>query len=167
MMSLKYLRKILVIIFLAASAVFMSCDMFKDTENYDINIMIICSGTGSQQFTSTFMVDDRALLPYPLQTGFTFYPAGKISAATITATRADSTDTLIIMVYKNGKVDEKGYAVLQSCNTSSTSTYCSDTATLVYKVTDDNKTESAAGSSSSSSSSSTSTSSSSSTTSGG
>ncbi len=136
MKLLKNLRQVSIIITLAATLVFMSCDMFEDTEDYDISIMIICSGSASQEFKATVILDGKIPISLPPSTNDVIIPAGKISTATITATRTDSEDSLLILVYKDNELDEKGFALLETCTTGGTTT-CSDTLNLAYKVTDD------------------------------
>lgn len=157
-MLLKKIRKFPVMILLAASMVFLSCDMFEDTDDYDISIFIICSGSGGELFNVTIIPDGKTPITVSGLPSQTFYPAGKITAATITATREDPKDSLMILVYKDNKLDDKGVAILPTCSSSSTTTYCSDTLVLQYEVDqeDTDKTSGTSGSTSSSSSSSTS-----------
>ncbi|HNW29430.1 MAG TPA: hypothetical protein PKN50_13215 [Spirochaetota bacterium] len=161
MMKLIFFRKILVILFIAAGAVFMSCDMFKDTDDYDINIFIICSGSGGELFNATIIIDGKTPITINGLQSQAVFPAGKISSATITATREASEDSLMILVYKDNELDEKGFAPLPTCTSSSSTTYCSDTLVLQYKVDqeDTDKTSGTAASTSTSSSSSSSSSS--------
>jgi hypothetical protein len=147
------------IIILTFALLFLSCDVFKDTTNYKINIFFICSGTGGELFNVTIISDGKTPITASNLLSQTLYPAGKITTATITATRQKSADSLMILVYKDNKLDDKGFAILPTCTSSSTTTYCSDTLTLAYKVTDDNETKAVSGSSTTSSSSSSSSSS--------
>ena len=154
--------RLVVFLMLTFTAIFLSCDIFKDTDNYDVSIVFICSGgtgTDTGKFDVTILTDGKyqSLLPISNLVSQAYYPAGKITTATITATRKDSTDTLMIMVYVDRKLDSKGFSYLPSCTsgTSTTTTYCSNTLSMAWKYTPPSS-ESVSGSTSSSSTSSTS-----------
>jgi hypothetical protein len=160
---------LLTILVLTAAFMLPSCQ-WTSTDDYEITIVIM--GSGSQtatnnynKFNATMLVDDKpplsfgSLLSNPKKANSNTYfvlPVGKIKTATITATRANYDSTLTIMVYKDNKMDEKGVGLLSTCNATST-TSCSNTLNLVYKVDqkDTDKTKGASASSTTTSSTST------------
>ncbi len=152
---LKYFPKTSITIVLTIIALFPSCDAFKDTTDYKINLFLICTGstTSSHIFSATVILDDDTPIALSDLSGSMVIPAGKIKTATITLTRADSSDSLMILAYKDNKLDEKGYSILPTCTTSSTTTYGSNTLAFQYKVSDD-KTSSTSGTATTSTSSS-------------
>jgi hypothetical protein len=174
------LLKLPVILALALSAFFFSCDMFQDVKN-DIVVTIQCSGGTSllvkNQFTGSIIADTDYTYYLPTITPATnpdpnggdgalfMSGAADIETLTVTATKLDETSTLTIMVYKNWEFADKGYATLPSCTTTGT-TSCTNSITFTWKLNTENDTTKSTSGSSSSSSSSTSSSSSSSSSSG-
>jgi len=176
-------KKFVFPIILALAAVFLipSCEL-KDPDDYELFVIVMGSGSntsitcdcpdpdnpGSTQpcecgyntFTTTTVVDNKPPLTFSSlptinesDNTILILPAGKAKIITMTAQRKTSDSTLSIMVYKDNELDEKGVAILPTCNTSSTTT-CSNTKEFIYKVdqddTDDTKSASASSSSSSS-----------------
>ncbi|MBN1498388.1 MAG: hypothetical protein JXA07_16570 [Spirochaetes bacterium] len=166
-------KKLIFPIILTLAAVFLipSCEL-KDPDDYEI--MIIVMGNGSttpgdiadplyptyNKFSTTILVDGKPPLPFispdvfpPERSTLLIIPAGKIKTATITAQRINSDSTLMIMIYKDNELDEKGVGLLPTCTSTLTSS-CSNTLNLIYKVDEDDPddTEGASASSSSSSS---------------
>lgn len=149
------------IVALAVSFLSLSCNL-KDPDNYKIMIIVMGSGsttstnTDFNKFSATILLDDKPPLTFasmPATNGagvntWLLIPAGKITTATITATRTNSDSTLTILVYKDNELDEKGVGLLSTCNVTST-TSCSNTLNLIYKVDseDTDKTKSASASS--------------------
>ncbi len=160
MNAMNFFQKTSITIALTIAALFLSCDTFEDTSDYKINLFLICTGgtTSSHLFSATVILDDDTPIALSELSGSMVIPAGKIKTATITLTRADSSDSLMILAYKDNKLDEKGYSILPTCTTSSTTTYCSNTLAFQYKVSDD-KSSSTSGTTTTSTSSSSSTSS--------
>jgi hypothetical protein len=145
---------ILAILALTAVCTSLSCQL-KDPDNYDVNIIVMANGStvaDYNKFTATFLVDDKppiTLTSIPDVNGqditaWLYIPCGNIKTATITATRVNSDASLSILIYKNNELDQKGVALLATCNATST-TSCSNTLNLVYKVDqqDADKTKSA------------------------
>lgn len=130
----KYLSRTAVIIALSLSAILLSCDVFEDTSDYDVTIFIVCSGGAAQGFDATIILDGKTPIPLNGNEGELIFPAGKITAATISVTRDESDATLMILVYKDNELDEKGLALLDTCTSSSSTTYCSDTLSLQWEV---------------------------------
>ena len=128
---MKRVRHILIILVIAMLPLFFSCEI--DTgETNDIDIMIICSGGTTNDYSYDLILDNKVPLSNLNGAEMTIIPAGNIEKATISVTRSDETSSLTIAIYNNNEFDDNGYAALDSCSTSSTS--CSNTLSLQYEV---------------------------------
>lgn len=136
-------RHTILILMITFSALTVSCDFFADSD-YDINIMVTCNGGASDDFTVSYLIDDKIPLTFSLigTNLMTVFPAGNIKKAMITATKSDTTSALTILVFKDGEVDKNGVATLASCVSGGT-TSCSNTLVLNYEVNkkDEDKTK--------------------------
>jgi hypothetical protein len=148
MKAKKYAPQVMIILALAISSLFFSCDVFKDETN-DIAFAIECmGGTGAasvkDKFTALILSDGTQTFNIPTTTNAFAFPLGNKTKLTITATKLDMTSTLIIMVFKNGQIDEKGYLMLPSCDSSSSTTSCTNSLTLTWELNTEEDTSKAA-----------------------
>jgi len=143
MKTKRFYRHTIFTLMIAFSTLVVSCDFFADSE-YDINIMVTCNGGTTDDFTVSYLIDDKIPLTFSFAGTnlMTVFPAGNIKKAMITATKNDTTSALTILVFKDGEVDKNGVATLASC-VAGTTTSCSNTVVLNYEVNkkDEDKTK--------------------------
>ncbi|HPV41916.1 MAG TPA: hypothetical protein PKX40_12120 [Spirochaetota bacterium] len=135
---MKISAKSLVIPILALACLLSSCEFSDSSDDYAITPMVLCSGgTASNNFTVEYYVDNEYIIT-DTQEGadstLSELPLGKKGIVTVTATKADETSSMTIIIYKNNKMDR--FSNLASC-TSSTYTSCSNTLVVYYDVDDD------------------------------
>jgi hypothetical protein len=154
-MPVKYLSYLL----LALAGLFPACEFSDSTDNYKISLMVVCNGgTDSNNFSVQYYIDNEYILSEAkdgTDVTISLLPLGKKEKVTVTATKEDTTSSMTILVYKDGKIDK--FSNLASCTTGTYST-CSNTLVLAYDVDDSSNLTKTASTTTDSDSSSTSTS---------
>ena len=105
---MKISAKSLVIPILALACLLSSCEFSDSSDDYAITPMVLCSGgTASNNFTVEYYVDNEYIIT-DTQEGadstLSELPLGKKGIVTVTATKADETSSMTIIIYKNNKM---------------------------------------------------------------